>query len=86
MIFQLCAVHAVHAGPAALHPVQLVQSLDDGCSSIQIPSVLSSLRFHSKGHCSMTMTTAYCSDDTEYNKENVCGCCSGGWVSGRVGR
>ena len=47
VILQLCAVHAVHAGPAPLHPVQLIQGLDDGCTGIQIPSVLSGLRFHS---------------------------------------
>ena len=46
VVLQLRAVHAVHAGPTSLHPIQLVQGLDDGCSSIQIPSVLSGLHYH----------------------------------------
>lgn len=43
VVLQLPGVHALHAGPASIHPVQIVQSLNDGNSSIQVHRVLGCL-------------------------------------------
>ena len=56
MVLQLHAVHAVYAGPAPLHPVELAQCLDDGSSSIQVSSILSGLHH-----------TQYDNDDSNIN-------------------
>ena len=43
VVRQLPGMHALHAGPASIHPVQIVQSLNDGNSSIQVHRVLGCL-------------------------------------------
>ena len=74
VVLQLRAEHAVHASPAPLHPIQMIQSFDDGRSSIQIPGVLSGLHYRSNEYHNNHMhDNAYYSNSSKYNKENVCG-------------